>query len=420
MSGGLILMVVFLCSSGLAVETVEELDELAVFNFVVMSDNKGDAPGGNGQHMARLVQWTEDAGSSFILGLGDHVKIGRDNPFLEFIQSAENPDWRDHFYPNVADGENEYWGSGQADWGAGAPMFDYVNLADRTNVELRENRVEYYANMEVEGFTVHVIQVHFSDSPSSAIDAFREDSRQWMMDRLEAIDKTEKDIIVVLGHSRNGNFPSVLSQARLDILMSKADLLLSATTHAYRRWTYNGYENSGVLSLNSGAVGTAGNGNPNGFLHIYVLDNPFRLVSIYQRTDSEGYAGREYDARELHDGNLSYMVEEGVITEEIDWSALQPVGIQVKGHTFQNDDITVGSSRFGPDREIEFFVSEKSLVTLSLYDGRGAFIENVYRKVTSPGIHTVDWDTSPYQPGIYYLKGSAGGNKLVKKIVLIR
>ena len=154
--------------------TIEDLDKSAAFSFSIMSDNKGYAV--ENPHMYKCDKWIREAGDKFILGLGDHVKAGRPNPFLDLI--ANDRLWHKHFYPNVADGENGYWGIGQEDWGAGAPILDYVDLSKRENVIMRYNKCEYYALEMYDGIKVHIIQLHYSDNPPDSTIAFNENSRK--------------------------------------------------------------------------------------------------------------------------------------------------------------------------------------------------------------------------------------------------
>ena len=85
-----------------AQKTIIKLDSLASFSFSIMSDNKGYSV--ENEHMYKCDKWIREAGDSFILGLGDHVKDNRENPFLDLLKNDSL--WHNHFYPNVADGEN--------------------------------------------------------------------------------------------------------------------------------------------------------------------------------------------------------------------------------------------------------------------------------------------------------------------------
>ena len=163
--------------------TIEDLDKSAAFSFSIMSDNKGYSV--ENPHMYKCDLWIREAGDKFILGLGDHVKDNRLNPFLDLI--TKDRLWHQHFYPNVADGENEFWGEDQSDWGAGAPILDSVELSKRENVTIRDNKCEYYALEMYQEIKVHIIQLHYSDSPSDSTFAFNESSRQYLMDIVGSI-----------------------------------------------------------------------------------------------------------------------------------------------------------------------------------------------------------------------------------------
>ena len=133
------------------ISSIEDLDAISLFRFAIMSDHKGDSPyiGNYGNvkeksrlSMERLVNWTGT--SAFVLGLGDHlVNSDGSDPFLDFIQN--DPYWRVNFYPNIADGENQAFGSGQDDWGSGRELFNYVDdFWGRDNVVGQGNGVDYY------------------------------------------------------------------------------------------------------------------------------------------------------------------------------------------------------------------------------------------------------------------------------------
>ncbi len=283
---------------------IEDLDKAAAFSFSIMSDNKGYST--ENPAMKKCDLWIREGGDSFILGLGDHVKKNRPNPFLSLI--AHDSLWHDHFYPNVADGENEYWGKGQGDWGAGAPILDSVDLSHRKNVQIRDNKCEYYAIEKHEGITVHIVQLHYSDSPDDPNFAFNESSRQYLMDILDSIDKTNKDIIVVLAH--DGPWVEQLSAERKTKLMNKADLVLGATTHIFQRYYFLGKDvDTGAASFNTGAVG---NSLVSGFLQVHVLKNPTRMVVQYQMTHK--------DDRQLQDKGFAFEKVINGKTSEIDWA----------------------------------------------------------------------------------------------------
>ena len=284
--------------------SIEKLDDMAVFSFAIMSDNKGYSV--ENSDMYKCDKWIREAGDRFILGLGDHVKDNRKNPFLNFIKTDSL--WHNHFYPNIADGENEFWGEDQADWGAGAPMLEYVGLSERKNVIVNDNNCEYYAIETHDKIKVHIIQLHFSDNPPEPEIAFKESSRKYLMDIINGIKKTKKDIIVVLAHT--GAWFDLLTEERREILVKKADLLLGATTHRYKRYKISDDKNAKeALALNTGAIG---NSNESGYLQVHILKKPRRIVVQYQLTKN--------DTRELQKKGYAYQkIIKGKV-ESIDWN----------------------------------------------------------------------------------------------------
>ena len=267
---GVILQSTGIAEEGLpGVESVDDLDRLADLHFAIMSDNKGDSPLSSVE-FARMTAWIKEGHPAFMIGLGDHVKYRWENTFIPWLQS--DPWWREHFYPNVADGENEYYSPthSQSDYGEGAPILDLVALEAHANV-IRPNKSEYYAQISVGDYTVHLIQMHFSDQPMNAAVAFPESSQAWMMATLKDIEKREKDLIIVAAHSRTGSWDMVLSPERRQFLLNKVDLVLSATTHRFEVWVPEGFEGGDAVCINTGAVNYPGPMTPNGYVEIHLI-----------------------------------------------------------------------------------------------------------------------------------------------------
>ena len=253
------------------VESIADLDRQAGLHFTIMSDNKGDSPLSSVE-FARMTAWIQEGKSAFVVGLGDHLKYRWENSFIPWLQSE--PWWRGHFYPNVADGENEYYSPThlQSDYGEGAPLLDLVDLDAHANI-LRPNKSEYYARISVGDYTIHLIQMHFSDQPADAAIAFPESSRAWMMETLKGVEKGDKDFIMVAAHSRAGSWDMVLSPERREFLLNKVDLVLSATTHKFEAWVPEGFEEGRAICINTGAVNYPGHMTPNGYVEIHVIES---------------------------------------------------------------------------------------------------------------------------------------------------
>ena len=253
------------------ISTIKDLDRRAVLHFSVFSDNKGESPASSVE-FARMENWIRGSNSAFVIGLGDHLKNRWENSFVPWIKSDDW--WHTHTYLNVADGENEYYSEThkQSDYGAGAPILNLVKLDAHATIR-RANPSEYYAVIPAGKFTVHLIQLHYSDQPKDPSIAFPESSRAWLVETLEGIDKGKYDLIVVGAHSRAGSWDMVLSPERRKILLGKADLVLSATTHRYQSWVPEGFEDLPAVCVNTGAVNFPGYMTPNGYVDIHVLNS---------------------------------------------------------------------------------------------------------------------------------------------------
>ena len=65
---------------------IEDLDNQSILHYVIFSDNKGESPASSVE-FARMVDWVRAGNSSFVVGLGDHLKYGWENSFIPWIQS---------------------------------------------------------------------------------------------------------------------------------------------------------------------------------------------------------------------------------------------------------------------------------------------------------------------------------------------
>lgn len=260
------------------IRTIKDLDKTAAFSFAIMSDNKSDSPK-TSPLFGKMVEWIADAGDRFVIGLGDHVAQGLGDHFLRFLD--ENQWWHDHFYPNVADHENGYYGKGQWDWGAGKKIFEAVDLKSKKGVKIRDNGAEYYAKIEMTGWTIHLIQLSYPDQPEDPEIAFRPDSREYLVETIQGIKKGDKDIIIACAHSCYGSWIGLLSKEQQKVVMEKADLVLSATTHIFTRIFVTEWGDSGALCINTGSITYPRFFAPPGYVQVHVLENPTRLIVQY-------------------------------------------------------------------------------------------------------------------------------------------
>ncbi len=282
------------------ISNFQELKDISEFSFVIMNDNVGDSLEAS-EDNANMIKWTAEYDDQFVIGVGDHVKKDLNNSFFEMVK--EDYWWNQNFYPNIAGQENEYYGESRDDWGTGKQLLTDMNFSKHTNVEIRDNGCEYYANISVKGYTVHLIQVHFSDSPNDDKVAFREDSREYLYNKLKSIKRESKDIIIVSAHARSGHWIDNIGDRNLKVmLLTKCDLVLCATSNNFWRKSFGGYEPSGAVLLNTGSV----NYGNKGYVHVSVIEDPMRLIIQYVNTYNEEMM--------LQDGRVILKYVGGLIT----------------------------------------------------------------------------------------------------------
>ncbi len=260
----------------LEIGSFQELEKISEFSFAIMNDNVDDSLKFSTEN-AKMMNWVAERNDQFVIGLGNHLKKDLDSSFFETVKA--NQWWRQNFYPNIAGNENEFYGNGKDDWGAGGRMLTDFDFHQNENVEMCNNGCEYYAKIDVNGYIIHLIQLHFSDQPEDDKLAFREDSRQYLLTTLQNIEKSSKDIIIVAAHARSGHWIDDIGNRDLKlILLRKCDLVLCATNHRYGRKSFPGFEPTGAVLLNTGSLNHS---SKKGYVHVSVIKEPLRMVIQY-------------------------------------------------------------------------------------------------------------------------------------------
>lgn len=260
------------------VSTNQQLDALSVFSFAIMSDNKGDGPDARPE-FAAMTKWLQDSQAAFVIGMGDHLKKKWRNDFLDLL--ANNDWWRTHFLPGIADGENEFYGDSQGDWGAGKTIMTTVAPGPDIKLSVEPNGVDYYTVIQIKGYTVHWIHGHFPDTPEDPDLAFPLSTRAYLVETVRAIRKGPRDLIIVGAHSLDGFWIQLMSESERDLLLTKADLILSATTHIFDHRVVPGYEANTALVINTGSITYPNSYCPPGYVQVHVLESPLRLIVQY-------------------------------------------------------------------------------------------------------------------------------------------
>lgn len=289
-----------------SVETYQDIENQSVFNFSVISDNHGNSPYSN-VNMAKANFHMRKTNDLCILGVGDHMMKNGINDFLFFVNN--DTFWKDNFYPTISDGENIFYGKGQDDWGAGKAFFDGIGLTSRKNVIFSKEGVDYYAVIEApQKYRIHFISLHYPDEPADVSRAFRESSKNFLRESLLRINKTDHDIIVLASHSRFGSWIYDLRPDLYRLVMTKADIVLGASTHYYERIIPEGYEFSGPIILNTGSLVSPRFGSNPGFIQVHLMEQhrgifvnyvdvskPTNIMSSTPYAFFRSFNGRIYD-----------------------------------------------------------------------------------------------------------------------------
>lgn len=252
------------------VETYQDLESQSAFSFSIMSDNHGQSPYSN-LGMAKANYHIRKSNDICVLGVGDHLMNNSRNEFLFYV--CNDGYWKNNFYPSISDGENVFYGSSQADWGAGKVFFDAICMNERKNVVFSKEGVDYYATIEApNGYTLHWISLYFPDEPPNPKLGFRESSKRFLAQSLLKIKKTEKDIIVIGAHSQYGYWLNELPPDLYKLVCNKADIVVGASTHYFERYTPDGLSSQGPIILNTGSAVSPRFGSAPGFLQVHVLE----------------------------------------------------------------------------------------------------------------------------------------------------
>jgi hypothetical protein len=103
------------------------------------------------------------------------------------------------------------------------------------------------------------------------------------------------------------------------------------------------------------------------------------------------------------------------IIEVVDAVDVNDEGLLSDYHLYQNVQ-----NPFTDKTTIKYEIPDKTHVILNVYSMNGHLVSNLVNEVKSPGIHSVIWDASGLNPGIYLYRIHAGNFHSVKKCLLIR
>jgi hypothetical protein len=75
---------------------------------------------------------------------------------------------------------------------------------------------------------------------------------------------------------------------------------------------------------------------------------------------------------------------------------------------------------FNPVTSIEFDVPVKEIVSIKIYDNRGAEIKELFNNIISPGKYNLEWSAENFSSGIYFCKMVSGSTIKSIKMMLVK
>jgi hypothetical protein len=75
---------------------------------------------------------------------------------------------------------------------------------------------------------------------------------------------------------------------------------------------------------------------------------------------------------------------------------------------------------FNPTTTISFYLPERSMIEISLFDIRGSYIENIVSKIYSSGFHSIVFDGSKLSSGQYIYTLNSGNTNISRKLILLK
>jgi hypothetical protein len=84
--------------------------------------------------------------------------------------------------------------------------------------------------------------------------------------------------------------------------------------------------------------------------------------------------------------------------------------------------LTVYPNPFNPTTTIRFDIPVKTVqaTSLHIFDINGRLVETLFKEITEPGHHEIQWNASNHPSGIYFLQLNSGRDNAFQKIVLVK
>ncbi len=257
------------------IKTYTELDSLAEFSFVIMGNNQGESYE-SCQYFKRMNEQMAESGVSFVIGTGNHVKSGSRNSFLKMVYSDKW--WQNHFYPNTAEKETEYWGKPADSKNKIYPFYNFFAFKNSPETIFSSDAGIYYTRIKIKKYQVHLFQVstHVLDSLSVGTHPLK-----FVTDNLKTLYKSEKDIVILASPLDSRQWMALLSKKDKNLIYKMADLIISDQQKGFTETKDSKNEDSGPLIVDAGSVCYPDYRTFNGYIQVHFFSKPSSFIVQY-------------------------------------------------------------------------------------------------------------------------------------------
>ncbi|MBL1215751.1 MAG: T9SS type A sorting domain-containing protein [Ignavibacteriae bacterium] len=123
-----------------------------------------------------------------------------------------------------------------------------------------------------------------------------------------------------------------------------------------------------------------------------------------------------YDKNLTGSGSLYYRLKQIDIDGKYDYS--QVIEVELSPNDFELKQNY--PNPFNPTTTIEYYISEKEFVNLSIFNSLGEQVTTLVNMVQAEGKYQIEFNAENLSSGIYYYKIAAGSNFDIKKLVLLK
>ncbi|MCD4652160.1 MAG: hypothetical protein K8S56_10320 [Candidatus Cloacimonetes bacterium] len=337
-----------------SIRTIEGLDDRSDLTFSVFGDNRGESLE-TSIYLARMVRWIGESDNEFVIGMGDHLRRGKNSLFSDFIK--EHIYWTQQFFPGISKGEEDFFGADN-----GCEFIKQTEVTYNRGFVYNNTGCAYYVPITRNGYVIHLIQLNRITSESVSSKA------AFLNKQLKALKRDKKSFVILTANADETNWLTLLPKSVQKLCREKADLIFTSNDNYCHRIPLKARKKNEPLMLDTGSTDHAYRWNPNGFIQIHVLSNPSALVVQYldlsqpqREIQHSEFAWIKYPGKQVEpaifrmekpEENLEIIV--GVLPEKYNQKQINRILSKLYSKAAKADVSYVLPSDTFPNKEVQF------------------------------------------------------------------